>query len=326
MNEALRHVAQDTLLYVEFGERRRNAGANQPMSTIRPHAVAEQLLSLMERHDLHNIVGRHFGNIVESVSQRLVITFSRPDGALACARDLRAAIQRLRESSIERIGLYARMLLLPAPPDSHDPSRLVETALKLSLHLNNAPLNGIAALDTYLTLLKTAPTPTPRALPSIPGGRLKLFLLAYEDGDDTQEGMTRAAAPMAGAGLGVFSNLALKVGERTRMVLPPECPISVGRSKTCGLVLRGDEVSREHGRIEFVNDKYFYVDESRNGSYVLTQDGTEVHVLKERIMLVGDGVISPGVPVLKQTGEVIRFRCVPVQLSLGDDAATKPRG
>jgi pSer/pThr/pTyr-binding forkhead associated (FHA) protein len=120
--------------------------------------------------------------------------------------------------------------------------------------------------------------------------------------------------------------LVLKVGERTRVVLPPECPITVGRSKTCGVVLHGDEVSRSHGRIEFANDKYFYVDESRNGTYVLTQDGTEVNVLKERILLVGDGVISPGVPVLKQTGEVLRFRCTPVHLSFGDDAATKPRG
>ena len=92
-----------------------------------------------------------------------------------------------------------------------------------------------------------------------------------------------------------------------------------------GLVVQGEAVSRLHGRIEFEKEKFYYVDESRNGTYVLTHDGTEVKVLAERVLLVGDGVISPGMPVMKQTGQVIRFNCSPIRLDLGGGDITKPR-
>lgn len=302
-----------TLLYTEFGERRRGE-------------VVEQPLALMERHDLHNLITRHHGSVIESISRRIVADFGRPEAALACARDLRDAIQRLRIRDPARAGLHIRSLLLPTPPGARDPALWAETALKLSIHFGSTPANGIAALGTLLPAFAAPLTPTPRALPLAAGSRIALHLLAYEDGDDTQEGATRAATPLAGAGVGVFGELLLKVGEQSRILRPMDCPVSVGRSKTCGLVVQGEEISRTHGRIEFVNEKYFYVDDSRNGSYVLNRDGTEVHLIRERVLLVGDGVISPGAPVMKQTGQVIRFRCNPVRLSLGDDAVTKPRG
>ena len=303
----------NTLLYTEFGEKKRAE-------------IVEQPLALMERHELHNLVTRHRGTVIESISRRLVADFNRPEAALACARDLRNAIQRLRELAVTRAGLHIRSLLLPAPQGVRDPAIWAETALKLSIHLSATPTNGICALESLLPLFTTPPNPAPRRLPLATGSRLALHLLAYEDGNDTQEGMTRAASPMAGAGIGMFSDLVLKIGEQSRVLHPPDCPISVGRSKTCGLVVQGEEISRVHGRIEFANEKYFYVDDSRNGTYVLTHDGTEVHLVRERVLLVGDGVISPGAPVMKQTGQVIRFRCSAVRLSLGDDAATKPRG
>lgn len=301
-----------TLLYAEFGERRRGD-------------VNEQPLALLERHELHNIVARHHGSVLESVSRRLVAEFQRAEAALACARDLRSAVQRLREISTTRAGLHIRSLLLPAPPGARDPVLLAETALKLSIHLGSTPANGISALSGLLPMFSAPLTPTPRALPLAAGSRVALHLLAYEDGDDTQEGLTRAASPLASAGIGVFADLVLKIGEQSRVLHPPECPVSIGRSKTCGLVVLGEQISRIHGRIEFANEKYFYVDDSRNGTYVLTHDGTEVHVVRERVLLIGDGVISPGAPVMKQTGQVIRYRCSPVRLSLGDDAVTKPR-
>ena len=94
-----------------------------------------------------------------------------------------------------------------------------------------------------------------------------------------------------------------------------DCPLTVGRDKTCGLHLDGDVASRVHGRIEFVHDKFYFVDDSRNGTYLLNPQGEEVFLHRERLPLLGRGVISPGAPVVKQTGEVLRYRC------RGDDAA-----
>ena len=316
MNQTSPPASQESLLYIEFGERRNNAIVDQP-------------LSLMERQEFHNIVARHYGNVIESISRRMVISFHRAENTLACARDLRSNVLVIRMRGGDRMGLYCRMLLLPAPPGARDPALWAEMALKLSLHMNNAPINGITAIEPFLKLLPHTPLPPPRMLPAINGSRISLYLLAYEESaggsSDTHEGMTRGASPLVGAGVGLFSDLKLKVGDQMRVVHPPECPITVGRSKTCGLVVQGEAVSRLHGRIEFEKEKFYYVDESRNGTYVLTHDGTEVKVLAERVLLVGDGVISPGMPVMKQTGQVIRFNCSPIRLDLGGGDITKPR-
>lgn len=309
-------VMQDSLIYIEFGERRQNA-------------IIEQPLTLLERQEFHNIAARYHGNVIESISRRMVIAFRRADHTLSCARDLRSNVQVIRTRAGDRMGLYCRMLLLPAPPGARDPAMWAEMALKLSLHLNNAPLNSIVAIESFIKALPFPPLPSPRLLPSITGSRISLFQLAYEDisnsGSETHEGMTRGVSPLAGAGVGLFADIKIKIGDQQRVIHPTECPITIGRSKTCGLVVQGDSVSRMHGRLEFEKEKFYYVDESRNGTFVLTHDGTEVKVLTERILLVGDGVISPGMPVMKQTGQVIRYNCNPVRLDFGGNDITKPR-
>lgn len=88
-----------------------------------------------------------------------------------------------------------------------------------------------------------------------------------------------------------------------------DCPFTLGRDKSCGLHLDGDVASRVHGHIEFVHDKFYFVDESRNGTYLLTPQGEEIFLHRERLPLLGRGVISPGAPIVKQSGEVVRYTC-----------------
>lgn len=88
-----------------------------------------------------------------------------------------------------------------------------------------------------------------------------------------------------------------------------DCPFTLGRDKSCSLHLDGDVASRVHGRIEFAHDKFYFADDSRNGTYLLTPQGEEVFLHRERLPLLGRGVISPGAPIVKQTGEVLRYVC-----------------
>ncbi|MES2682731.1 MAG: FHA domain-containing protein [Pseudomonadota bacterium] len=104
---------------------------------------------------------------------------------------------------------------------------------------------------------------------------------------------------------------------------PQDCPFTLGRDKSCALQLDGDVASRVHGQIEFVHDKFYFVDDSRNGTYLLTPQGEEVYLHRERLPLLGRGVISPGAPIVKQTGEVVRYACRSEQ-SLSALAASLP--
>ena len=106
----------------------------------------------------------------------------------------------------------------------------------------------------------------------------------------------------------VYASVTLTRRDKTTEVNPKDCPFSIGRDSSCSMAVGGTSVSRFHGEIRFENGKFYYCDLSRNGSY-LTAAGEEVYLQQERFPLVSKGVISPGAPLLEQTGDVIKYQC-----------------
>ena len=88
-----------------------------------------------------------------------------------------------------------------------------------------------------------------------------------------------------------------------------DCPFTIGRDSACAMIIGGPNVSRLHGAIVHEGGRFLLRDDSRNGSY-LTTAGNEVLLRSESFPLLSDGVISPGAPLVEQTGDVILFRCL----------------
>lgn len=106
----------------------------------------------------------------------------------------------------------------------------------------------------------------------------------------------------------LYASVSLTRRDKAVEVNPKDCPFSIGRDSTCAMAVGGTSVSRFHGEVQFENGKFYYRDLSRNGSY-LTSAGEEVFLQQERFPLVSRGVISPGAPLLEQTGDVIKYQC-----------------
>ena len=96
---------------------------------------------------------------------------------------------------------------------------------------------------------------------------------------------------------------------KTVVVRAEDCPFTVGRDAACALNIGGPNVSRLHGAIQHEGGKFYFRDDSRNGTY-LTTGGEEVYLHAERFPLVAKGVISPGATLVLQTGDVIRYQCL----------------
>ena len=85
---------------------------------------------------------------------------------------------------------------------------------------------------------------------------------------------------------------------------PHRGPITIGRDGSCGIVLDGERISRQHGRFEFRRGKLVYSDSSTNGTYILEKGALEeTYVRREEIPLGNCGVISLGVPVANQQSD-----------------------
>lgn len=70
--------------------------------------------------------------------------------------------------------------------------------------------------------------------------------------------------------------------------------ISIGRSPSCNLFVNEDMVSRQHGTIEFKNGKFYFNDESSNGTWLCKEGDEAVRYLREAFVLIGRGTLGLG--------------------------------
>jgi class 3 adenylate cyclase len=87
-----------------------------------------------------------------------------------------------------------------------------------------------------------------------------------------------------------------------------ECrSVVLGREETCDLVVQSDLASRQHVRIELRFGKFVIVDQSTNGTYIRSGDGSVVHITREETVLLGRGDISLGQTFAEQPAELVEF-------------------
>ena len=275
--------------------------------------ISESPLNYNEVRDLAAVGSRLGGLVMEATSRKLYAFFPDPQGALQLAREITQLSLRAR-SDLSRLGLDIRVILGHGQVTMEQGRLRSDWTHRLSGLVTSVPQNGVAALRDFVAQFPHGQlNPAPR-----PSARSDLFILPMTEVAEDQE--TRMAGFGGGAD-GVFLTLTLRVRGVSQTFRSSDCPILIGRDKSCGVQVSGEKASRVHGRIEFEKEKFHYVDDSRNGTYVLTGGGQEILLKQEKIVLAGEGAISPGAPLSGQTGEVVRFSCTPSRLSMAGAAA-----
>lgn len=86
--------------------------------------------------------------------------------------------------------------------------------------------------------------------------------------------------------------------------------IGMGRSEDNDLVVIDNLISRLHARIELKRGKFRLVDQSTNGTCVVTGKGQELFVRRDNLPIEGEGYIGLGQVVNKDSPKAIRFETV----------------
>ncbi len=141
-------------------------------------------------------------------------------------------------------------------------------------------------------------------------GRLKpleIFELTWGEEEDltiisTRVAKTEAKADNPKSVLKIrFQDKELKAGES----LPS---ITMGRSEQNTLCISGTMVSRIHIKIEYRRGRFILIDQSTNGTYLLSlKDGKKIFVHREELPLEGDGIIGLGKSVMPDNPEAVHF-------------------
>lgn len=266
-----------------------------------------------ERQKFTQLVNTLNGQNLSASVRTHVAVFPQAANALTAAQQIVHNVVYWRNSDPNRRGLSCRLLLGYGQATLEGDRLRSDWTHRLPGLVSHVPEYGIAALPEFMAQIKPeAPT---RHLQVPNGPTLQLLPTGSETNDAMAQ--TRHAPSLQSADSGVFTELTVTVGGLLRVVKASECPVQVGRDKTCGVILDGDLVSRVHGVLLYEQGKFHYLDDSRNGSFVLTASGEEVSLKKgERLALIGQGAVSPGTPLATQRGQILRFSSATTRLSM----------
>ncbi|CAK0770696.1 Adenylate/guanylate cyclase domain-containing protein [Gammaproteobacteria bacterium] len=88
--------------------------------------------------------------------------------------------------------------------------------------------------------------------------------------------------------------LHLELGEKKLEIGQQRQCVTLGRGQNSDLVTAEPLASRTHARIESRHGKFIIQDQSTNGTFVRTEDGREVVLHREELLLQGSGLIGLG--------------------------------
>jgi hypothetical protein len=102
-------------------------------------------------------------------------------------------------------------------------------------------------------------------------------------------------------------NLCLRWRDHTMTLVPESPSLTMGRGDRSDIQIDSEMASRSHARVSFQETNFILADQSTNGTYVQIDDGEEVYVHNEQIVLRGSGVISLGRRISGGRGKLIYF-------------------
>jgi len=83
--------------------------------------------------------------------------------------------------------------------------------------------------------------------------------------------------------------------------------LQLGRSSSCDIVVDAKLVSRFHASIRIKRGSFVLVDQSTNGTYTQTSDGSRHYLRRDELILQRDGVISLGKKITDQPDHLIQY-------------------
>ena len=124
-----------------------------------------------------------------------------------------------------------------------------------------------------------------------------------------QEDVTSMAFPATSAATpGDSGSMSVSYGDNTVEVCRAKPSIVIGRSKNCDMPVNEELASRNHVLLELRRDKFFLIDQSTNGTYVLnTANNQSTFLRREEMMLTGNGKISLGRAFDEDPVEVVQY-------------------
>lgn len=255
---------------------------------------------------LTDVTERHGGSVIKTIGDEIMCTFASAEVAVSAACEMHETLEDGVDHTPAdpvalaiRIGLHHGPTILEAGDVFGD---AVNVAARMaSMAKAGQIITTQSTIDGLPPILKASSRFIDRAPVKGKKETMDIFEVLWQQEDVTRmsTGVIPTTAHRACLELRYHGVDVTVDAEHTQVVM--------GRSKTADIAVAEALASRQHVRVEHRRGKFFIIDQSTNGTYVLC-DGSEAFLRREEMPLSGSGKISLGRSFTENPQEIVHFK------------------
>jgi adenylate cyclase len=256
---------------------------------------------------LRNVAHAFHGRVVKTIGDGAMCVFPTADAAAQAAREMQTEIsQRPAIQGKARLSIRVGFHYGPVIQEGDD---VFGDSVNIASRMTSLALAG-QAITTAETVSALSPElrEITRRLDALPvKGRSEEVdvheLLWQMSSDQTIiPGLKAPTAP-------VSAGPCIRLYHRGREIVLSDT-VSFGRDASNTVVITDPIASRRHAKIELRGGRFVLVDQSSNGTFInLGDDGGEIRLRREELILHGAGRIAFGHSTSEEGAETVDFRC-----------------
>jgi len=234
------------------------------------------------------------GRVVKTIGDEVMCVFPTASAATEAAAEMQSRVEMQEPVSGQHLQIRIGVQFGPVLEEGEDvfgdcvnvASRMVKFAKPAQIIAAGECVEPLSAERKALT----------RILDKLPVKGRQQEIDVYEVLWQQSEELTYMAGRSPSPPKQPKVQMRLKYSGKEATLGPDRDLIKLGRDNSSDIVIADRKASREHARIERRRDKFVLVDVSSNGTFVTLQDGPEMAVKREEVVLQGHGTISFGHP------------------------------
>jgi adenylate cyclase len=302
MEKGLPEIKQD--MVVLFADVSGSTRLYETLGDERAFSAISQCLALLRR-----VTEIYHGRVVKMIGDEIMTVFPNVLAGVQAACAMQAEVDVV--APLDNVRLAIRIGLHYGPVLAHGANSdvfgdTVNVAARLTELANAGQIISSESTVAGLPPLLRASTRVLDAMP-IKGksADIKIVEVLWQESEDEtlMVGHTHHPARQASATLQLshHGREMLLNGDRHKIVL--------GRDEQADFVVVDKRASRLHATIELRRDKFVFIDQSSNGSYITFSGENELQLRREEIVLRSSGIICLGHSLSKDPAGAIAFSC-----------------
>lgn len=248
---------------------------------------------------------RHGGTVIKTIGDEVMSTFTTADDAAQAAADMQESITDATVTEGKPLAIRVGFHYGPALLEGGDVfGDAVNVAARMA---GQAKAGQILITSATLNALSDAWQASTRQidLAVVKGKREEI---AMHEVLWHQDNVTRMAETSFQVTAFSSASLTLEHQGRTATCSATHTSVVLGRQESNDLVVANNLISRLHCKIDYRKGSFILTDQSINGTYVRTDDGTERFVRRDALTLEGSGHLGLGQSPTADSPAAVRFR------------------